>query len=94
MEDAAALVARVCAVYPALPLDPAQAWLDDEGQNNRVLIVGERYVFRFPRDHETLDRLRAEVALLRALGPTLPLPVPNPRYSYEDAAPGAAFMGL
>lgn len=98
-DDAAALIARVRAVYPALALDPTQARLETGGQNNLVLIAGaggdagERYVFRFPRHQQALDRMRAEVALLRALVPALPLPIPEPRYWTEDGGPGAAFMG-
>jgi hypothetical protein len=65
MDEVAPLLARVHEVYPSVPLDPTAARLDDSGQNSRVLIIGERHVFRFPRYAEALPRLSSAMRIPR-----------------------------
>src|ERR1700730_7541472 len=68
--------------------------LDTSGQNSDILIVNEKIVFRFPRYPHAIRRLADEVAILRAIQPHVPLPVPNPIYHHlETNTPGAAFIG-
>lgn len=63
------------------------------GQNNTVLIVDDRYVFRFPLYEAGRRQLQFETRVLQVLQGKVPLAVPNPTYVRLDAPIGQAFMG-
>lgn len=53
------------------------------GWDNTAVTVahgGDRLVFRFPRRQIAVELLQTEVRVLRALAPTLPVPVPHPTW--------------
>ncbi len=61
-----------------------------EGWDHYVLILDNKYVFRFPRKKEYARKLYGEVALLKYLsGHKLPIPVPK----YEFTAKDKSFAG-
>jgi aminoglycoside phosphotransferase (APT) family kinase protein len=59
-----------------------------EGWDSTVWEVNDAFVFRFPKRAEVAVWLRTEIALLPALAPVLPVPVPHFTYC---AGPSAAF---
>lgn len=92
MERRDVYLRRVHARYPDLTITAAR--LDTQGQNNVALIVNDAIIFRFPRYADAIAPLRTEAAILRALPPALPLPVPDPTYAWLDTdAPDEAFIG-
>lgn len=48
------------------------------GWDNTVFLVGDDWIFRFPRRSIALPGIRREIELLPRLAPRLPLPVPVP----------------
>lgn len=89
----ATYVAAIREAFPDLTID--SAWMiEDQGQHNDVLVINDGLVFRFPKSADGALILGTEIALLRAIGDRLPLPVPDPVYSQYDAQRGvASFMG-
>jgi aminoglycoside 2''-phosphotransferase len=70
------------------------AVLNPQGQNSDVLIVNDRWVFRFPKYEHELHDFRVEIAILAALQGHLPLEIPSPRFvQLEDRPLGRAFVG-
>ncbi|HSH01764.1 MAG TPA: aminoglycoside phosphotransferase family protein [Anaerolineae bacterium] len=66
----------------------------NEGQFNDILIINEKYVFRFPRYESQIPIIFQEVSILRRLLPLLPLPIPQPIYISQNMEQiGAVFMG-
>jgi aminoglycoside phosphotransferase (APT) family kinase protein len=57
----------------------------DEGWDNAVWLVDERWVFRFPRRELAIPGVRREIAVLAQLSQLLPLPIPVPRFVGEPA---------
>ena len=53
------------------------------GWDNTAYLVNDTWVFRFPRRSIAVELLRNEAALLPALAPRLPLPIPQPCYLGE-----------
>lgn len=86
------LMAAVAAVYPELRQATARR-LDHDGQNSHVLLVAERFIFRFPRYVEGMARVEAEATILQAIAGQLPLATPDPRYLSFHGKPGQAFIG-
>lgn len=87
MDGADGLAARIRAEFPALAFDKAA--LSDEGDDHRIVILDDAWVFRFPRQREGEDRpalFRAELALLARLADVSPIPVP--RYEFISADGG------
>jgi aminoglycoside phosphotransferase (APT) family kinase protein len=64
------------AQFPELELGSLR--LLGEGWDNTVWLVGERWVFRFPRREVAVPAVERQVALLPRLAPLLPLPIPEP----------------
>ncbi len=85
-------LAAIADRYPDLEVQTAH--LIESGQFSQILVVNGEWIFRFPRFAAGVAQLRVEAALLEAVGPHLPLAVPNPRFLYLDSeVPGEAFMG-
>jgi aminoglycoside 2''-phosphotransferase len=79
-------------VYPDLPIVSAR--FDEAGQNNVVLILNEKFIFRFPRYLSALKQLEIELAVLTGIQDYITLRIPRPLFTRLDApAGGQAFMG-
>jgi aminoglycoside phosphotransferase (APT) family kinase protein len=50
------------------------------GWDNAAFLVGDRWIFRFPRREVAVAGLVREIEVLPRLAPNLPLPVPEPRW--------------
>ena len=68
------LVRRTC---PDFEIRQARL-LASSGQFNTVLCVDERWIFRFPKSHQSAAEVAGELAILPRLQGMLPLPIPNP----------------
>jgi aminoglycoside phosphotransferase (APT) family kinase protein len=84
--DADIAGAAITAQFPALSGLNVRPF--GEGWDNAAFLVGERFVFRFPRRRIAVELIETEMRTLPALAPRLPLPVPLPRFAGK---PGAAF---
>jgi aminoglycoside 2''-phosphotransferase len=87
----AALRREIARVAPDLKGEPV-AWLG-EGMDHVAVLVGDRFVFRFPKHREAAQGLRHEIALLPRLAPTLLLAIPRLQYVGEQADTGMPFVG-
>jgi aminoglycoside 2''-phosphotransferase len=83
--DYRALIAQIA---PELDVRQVRA---ANGQFNDVIIANEAWVFRFPRSAASAATLRAELVTLRALAGRLPLPIPAPVYTSDEAS--STYMG-
>ncbi|MEO9213286.1 MAG: aminoglycoside phosphotransferase family protein [Caulobacteraceae bacterium] len=72
------LLVRIRGEFPDLRF--AGAALNLDGDDHAVVILDERWVFRFPRGRERLGLFRAELAVLPRVAEVSPLAVP--RYAY------------
>ena len=61
-------------------LDASSARLLGEGWDNSVWVVEERWAFRLPRRDIAIPGVQRELAVLPALAPLLPAPIPVPRF--------------
>jgi aminoglycoside phosphotransferase (APT) family kinase protein len=61
-------------------LSPRRVISLGEGCDFRAYLVDDRWVFRLPKSAQGAACLRLEIAVLSALAPTLPLPVPDYRF--------------
>ncbi|MCL6598409.1 MAG: phosphotransferase [Alicyclobacillus macrosporangiidus] len=61
-------------------LAPADVRWWNEGWDNTLFEVNERYVFRFPRRAVAVDLLQRELGILPHLAERLPAAIPNPRF--------------
>jgi aminoglycoside phosphotransferase (APT) family kinase protein len=50
------------------------------GWDNTAYVVGDQWLFRFPRREIAVPGVRREIAVLPRLAPLLPLPIPNPTF--------------
>ncbi len=66
------------AQYPDLPI--VSISLLGEGWANRLCLVNQTLVFRFPLDRNSEQQLLREIRLLPILMPELPLPIPEYEY--------------
>jgi aminoglycoside phosphotransferase (APT) family kinase protein len=82
-----ALVRRVLGgQFPELDLRSVE--LLGEGWDNSVWRVDTRWIFRFPRREIAVPAVERQVAVLPALAPLLPLPIPEPSFRGK---PGGEF---
>lgn len=79
-------VGRIRAAFPGLAA--GQARLVTAGWDHDIVVLGERLVFRFPKRPGYDARFRAEVKLLRHLGPRLPVSAPLYIYMADDESFG------
>ncbi|HEU5032969.1 MAG TPA: phosphotransferase [Spirillospora sp.] len=75
-EAAAALIGGR---FPALAGAPVEALAI--GWDNTVFLVGGEWAFRFPRRRIAVAGVEREIAVLPAIAPSLPLPIPVPRFA-------------
>ncbi len=88
MEEYRECIAAGC---PELGLETVE--LFRAGQNNQLILVNGELIFRFPKYDSGADRLRRELAILRAAGPRLSLATPKYIYYNLDDRTGRAFAG-
>ncbi|MFP7299243.1 phosphotransferase family protein [Neobacillus niacini] len=85
-------IERIKQVYPSLSIENSQ--LNEIGQNNDVVIVNEKVVFRFPKYEKGIASLKKETQILEAIKNKISLPIPNPIYqSFEKWEVGKVFVG-
>lgn len=90
-DPSATHIRRIRDVFPDIVIETHER---HNGQFNDIVIVNNALVFRFPRSVAAAETLDREIVLLTALQGALPLPIPDPIYSYVDPATGrTAFMG-
>jgi aminoglycoside 2''-phosphotransferase len=77
-ETAEVLAARVRAAFPDLAF--ARAALIEKGEDHQMLVLDDRYVFRFPRFSHHPTGLRLERAVLDVLKGRCELPMPDYRW--------------
>jgi aminoglycoside 2''-phosphotransferase len=78
------LLETILKIYPHFGPTSAR-FVKGHGQNNQILIVSERWVFRSPHYAEGAERLTRTVEILRALRGTLPLRIPDPVMVHVDS---------
>jgi aminoglycoside 2''-phosphotransferase len=82
LASAAALAARVREAFPGLEFSRAE--INERGEDHQVLVLDDRYVFRFPRHPEHPTGLAFERAVLRALEGRCAVPTPDYRFVSPD----------
>ena len=96
-ETAALLERRIREVFPTLPLGEVHLVPADEGQHNDLIVLGDRWVFRFPRHAASVRRLPRLVAVLRLVRRhtrAVEVATPDPEYvCLEPPEVGKAFVG-
>jgi aminoglycoside phosphotransferase (APT) family kinase protein len=78
VEVDAALARRLIGQFPDVPADSLR--LLGDGWDRTVWAVDERWAFGFPRRRVAVPGIEREMALLGALAPRLPLPIPQPAF--------------
>ena len=78
--------------YPDFDIGSARLH-PDEGQFNDILIINEKYVFRFPKHPPGVELLLNESRILEKIRSRLPLPIPDPIYISQDRQAGKVFAG-
>ena len=79
-------------VYPELEIK--SAYINEIGQNNDVLIVNDKIVFRFPKYEQGIKQLKQETQLLEIIRPHISLQIPEPKYQmFQDEVPRKVFAG-
>lgn len=64
------------------------------GQNNHIVLINNKYIFRFPKYFEGIDRMKNEINLLKILGKHVSIPIPYPEFlCYSSNEPGKVFWG-
>lgn len=71
--------------YPELVKESVR--VDDTGWYNLVLIVGEKWIFRFPKTEEAKSIMTKELHILPQLYATLPISIPQFIYSSNESDP-------
>jgi len=78
-----ALLQRVRVIMPELEIE--QIEIDPEGLINEVVIVNQKYVFRFARTEEFARILDVEIKILDLIRPLMDVSVPTPIYVSADS---------
>lgn len=76
--------------FPEVAVDNPK--LITKGWDNNVVILDDKFVFRFPKREKYFDRFKAEVQLLRYLAPKMPVLVPDYQYTPDDLSFGGYKM--
>ena len=77
------LAGQLLTQFPELRIESVRPFA--EGWDYTILLVNERWVFRFPRREIAVPGVRREIAVLPELAPLLPIPVPVPVFVGEPA---------
>jgi aminoglycoside phosphotransferase (APT) family kinase protein len=77
------LAKRLLAQFPDLEVESVRPFA--EGWDYTILVVNERWAFRFPRREIVVPGTRREIAVLPELAPLLPVPVPVPLFVGEPS---------
>jgi aminoglycoside phosphotransferase (APT) family kinase protein len=77
------LARRLLARFPDLEVESLRPFA--EGWDYTILLVNERWTFRFPRREIAVPGVRREIAVLPELAPLLPIPVPVPVFVGEPS---------
>jgi aminoglycoside phosphotransferase (APT) family kinase protein len=77
------LARRLLAQFPELEVESVRPFA--EGWDYTILVVNERWTFRFPRREIAVPGVRREIAVLPELAPLLPIPVPVPVFVGEPS---------
>jgi aminoglycoside phosphotransferase (APT) family kinase protein len=77
------LATRLLARFPELELESIRPFA--EGWDYTILLIDERWAFRFPRREIVVPGTRREIAVLPKLAPLLPIPVPAPVFVGEPS---------
>lgn len=83
--DPAAVRRALAAAFPDLAVERC-AFLA-EGWDSQAWEVNDALIFRFPKRAEVADWLRREIALLPALAPALPVPIPRFTHIADTGSP-------
>jgi aminoglycoside phosphotransferase (APT) family kinase protein len=75
------LAGQLLAQFPELEVESLRPFA--EGWDYTILLVNERWAFRFPRREIAVPGVRREIAVLPELAPLLPIPVPVPVFVGE-----------
>ena len=75
-DEARALIGEQFPELAAMSVEPF-----GNGWDNTAYLVGEAYVFRFPRRTVGVPLIEREIAILPLLAPALPAPIPLPRFA-------------
>ena len=78
-----ALARRLLAQFPELAIESVRPFA--QGWDYTILVVNERWAFRFPRREIVVAGTRREIAVLPELAPLLPVPVPVPVFVGEPS---------
>jgi aminoglycoside 2''-phosphotransferase len=76
-------LAQINAAYPHLHIHSARP-LPDTSQHNKVIVINDSLIFRFPRLEETAQQMLNEIQILRTLKQSVSLPIPDPIYVHLD----------
>ncbi|WP_349409782.1 aminoglycoside phosphotransferase family protein [Pseudalkalibacillus sp. SCS-8] len=78
--------------YPSLNIESVQ-W-NHFGENNDILFLNKKWVFRFPKHEEAKNNLQTEYEQLLYINPYISLPIPEPVFINTDTnILGQAFFG-
>jgi aminoglycoside phosphotransferase (APT) family kinase protein len=77
------LAGRLLRQFPELELESLRPFA--EGWDYTILLVNERWAFRFPRREIAVPGVQREIAVLPELAPLLPIPVPVPVFVGEPS---------
>ena len=80
------------AACPELGLETVE--LFRAGQNNELILVNGELIFRFPKFADGIAGLRREDAILKAVGPRVPLATPDYIYRNLDDEVGRGVRWL
>jgi aminoglycoside phosphotransferase (APT) family kinase protein len=78
------LARGLLAQFPDLEVESLRPFA--EGWDYTILLVNERWTFRFPRREIAVPGVRREIAVLPELAPLLPIPVPVPVFVGQPSA--------
>jgi aminoglycoside phosphotransferase (APT) family kinase protein len=78
-----ALARRLLAQFPELAIESVRPFA--QGWDYTILVVNDRWAFRFPRREIVVAGTRRELAVLPELAPLLPVPVPVPVFVGEPS---------
>lgn len=92
MNQTSFYVKTIQCAYPDFSVHSAT--MNTQGQNNDILMVNDSFIFRFPKYADGIEQLERELAILKGIGDTLTLSIPQ--VLFEHVTPqivGQVFVG-